>query len=340
MPVEWTEGFDAESSNDVNYNGIKWDAPGYNTGAIGTGRFSGNCFTVSGGGTIRIFKTLPGGAQATRVIGIAVKINATKGSPLFGFADGGTPQAEVGITADGHWTVQRNGTVLATSTQTYVVGTWYYLEFKATVGEAAGSPAGAYELRLWDAANSIEGTAILTASSVDTQHTANASANQLYIGGATPNFSYDDIYVASGFLGECRILTNMPTGDSATNKQWTPSTGTTHYTLVDEVGTNADTDYVSSSTPGQIDTFTFASVTIPGSILAVATNIVARKDDAGTRQICEECRSNSANYDGATKSLGSSYGAIQEIREKNPNTNLAWTNSELNAAEFGMKVVA
>lgn len=47
--------------------------------------------------------------------------------------------------------------------------------------------------------------------------------------------------------------TLMPVSDSAT--QWTPSSGSTHYVLVDEASCNGTTDYVSTNTVGNKDSY-------------------------------------------------------------------------------------
>ncbi len=48
--------------------------------------------------------------------------------------------------------------------------------------------------------------------------------------------------------------TLLPTSDG-NYTQWTPSTGTTHYTLVDETTCNGTTDYVSETTVGERDSY-------------------------------------------------------------------------------------
>jgi hypothetical protein len=60
----------------------------------------------------------------------------------------------------------------------------------------------------------------------------------------------------------------------------------------------------------------------------------------GTRQIAEVCRSGGTNYVGTTQTLGSSYLMYRQIHETDPATSAAWTQTGLNSAEFGVKVVA
>jgi hypothetical protein len=48
----------------------------------------------------------------------------------------------------------------------------------------------------------------------------------------------------------------------------------------------------------------------------------------------------STDYEGASQNVGTDYRVYREIIEQNPNTTAAWTESEINGAEFGYKVQA
>jgi hypothetical protein len=156
----------------------------------------------------------------------------------------------------------------------------------------------------------------------------------------------DDLYIltTSGsanttFWGDVHIEARFPTSD-ATYSQWTPSTGTDHYALVDETTPNT-TDYVSSLTPGQKDTYGFQDLTATdGTVMAVQEMIYAQKSDAGARSIAGLSRVSSTDYDGETKALTSSYTYYTHVMERNPNTGIAWTISEVNASEFGVDEIA
>ncbi len=66
--------------------------------------------------------------------------------------------------------------------------------------------------------------------------------------------------------------TLVPTADGAYT-QWTPSTGTTHYTTVDEANCNANTDYVSTSTVGNRDSYSVNISSIPVGAVITQINI-------------------------------------------------------------------
>ncbi len=240
--------------------------------------------------------------------------------------------------------VSRNGTTLAVGTTVLSYGVYYYVELKATIHNTVG----AYEVHLNSSAEPN-----LTASGVNTRGIGtNNSADSVSCGGATgtnvPSAYWDDFYccdtsgsVNIDFLGDVAIQCLLPNGDGA-NQQWTPSSGTTHYTLVDETTPNDDTDYVSDATAGDRDTYTYGDLrAATGNVLAVQVLIYARKDDAGTRQIAPVVRISGTNYDGATlPNLGTTYTWYPALYETSPASAAAWTVSEVNAAEFGVKLVA
>lgn len=331
MALEFMDGFDHYNSG-TNY-ARKWDTTSTGMGPV-AGRFGGTAANTQNNPATLIQGQLA--SVATRVVGFAFQIfPSIATNPWLQLTDAGTTQLDLRLTATAQIQVTRNGTVLGTSTLTLTTGIWYYLEFKATIDPTAGS----YEVRV-NGANWVSGTG------ANTRNTTNSSMNGIKFPNAGFPTIIDDLYILNtsgsannNFLGECRILTNLPTGDGASTT-WTTSTGTSHFALVDEANPNDDTDYNYSNTSGQIDLYTYASIANTGTIAAVQTVLTARKDDIGTRQIAEQCRSGGTTYTGpTTQTLGSAYLMYREIRETDPATGAAWTTTGVNAAQFGVKVV-
>lgn len=339
MALRFVDSFDHYATADVllKYN----SSSGTPTISAGNGRRSTASFRSATAGVL--IKTLD--AQASWVVGFSFKVAAlpTLGAlVILSLRDAGTTQVDVRLNTDGTMSVTRNGTNLSTSASALSGATTYYVEFKATISDAAGS----YTLR-------VNGGSFTTGSSVDTKNTANASANQIAVGAAgnqsQGNCDIDDLYVCDGtgsanndFLGDVRVDCYMPSGNG-NSSQLTGSDGnsTDNYALVDEASQNGDTDYVQSATSGQKDTYAFTDMShTPASIFGVQVNMVAKKDDSGNRSICAVTRSGGADTDGATQALSTSYSVYTEIRETDPNTSAAWTRTNLNNAEFGVKVAA
>ena len=115
---------------------------------------------------------------------------------------------------------------------------------------------------------------------------------------------------------------------------------TGHFDTVNDSAENGEQDYIASATPGNRDTFTFTNLGVTGVVKAVAIAHVSRKDDAGTRLVATVVRGGSTNYDNAsTQSLAATYAGQQQIYETDPgNASAAWTVSNVNAREYGIKL--
>jgi hypothetical protein len=336
MAVEFACGFDWFNSDTTLQRvfGASSSTSSYGTGRLGTGRTAGmqNRSIFSRGLT----------SKATRIVGWAIKspVALPNDQQLLIFTDAGTNQVDVRLDSTGALRVTRNGTTLGTSATGLIAvsAIWYYLEFKATISDAAGS----YELR-------INGINVLSGSSVDTKNTSNATADGwTLLCGNQSGWEIDDVISldttgsapGNNFLGEISIPYDAPNADGATTN-FIRSTGSTNFSCVDETSPNDDTDYVSSSTPGDIDLYSFPSRTINGTIVAVVNNLIARKDDIGTRVLSDEIRSGGSNSAGANQlTLTTSYAHLQQIRETDPATGVAWTNTGLNNVQLGETVVS
>ena len=220
----------------------------------------------------------------------------------------------------------------ATGTAAGTIVTWRgissYLEFKWTAGHLTIRCDGATVLDL--AGNFGAGP-----------------ANQITLGTSVGYYlTLDDIYVCddtgaanNDFLGDTRILSTIPTGDGA-ELQWTPSSGTTHYTLLDEATPNGDTDYISAAAAGQTDTFTFPALTLPtgyGILRAVQVMAYAKSPVGGVDRLAGIARVGGTDYPSAEGIVQAVYTGIANVFEGNPATGNPWTLAEVNAAEWGVK---
>lgn len=73
----------------------------------------------------------------------------------------------------------------------------------------------------------------------------------------------------------------LPTA-TGTYNEWTPNSGTTHYTAVDETTCNGTTDYVATSTIGKRDSYSIALSSIPNNALITNIAIVPCASRAST----------------------------------------------------------
>ncbi|HET7713846.1 MAG TPA: hypothetical protein VFK94_06425 [Patescibacteria group bacterium] len=318
---------------------LKWTSmPGACTiGAVGRNGTSG----LNAPGSQRYVTWNFLAAKQTVVSGFAWRANSGTAVIIWACRDAGTTQVDLRYNSAQKLEITRNGTVLATGATTITTGVFNYIEVKVKV---ASGTSGTYEVR-------INGVVELISAGANTQFTANATCDSFLLGnnassGFGTSHDFDDVYLCdtlgtynTDFLGDIRVQALLPNA-AGNYSQWTPTAGA-NYTNVDENPPNDDTDYVASSTVGQIDTYGFSDLTpTSGFIRAVQFIMDARKDDAGTRQIAAVVRQSGADYVGVTKSINASYAFYVDIMDSNPATSTTWTLAEVNADEFGIKVIA
>ena len=123
------------------------------------------------------------------------------------------------------------------------------------------------------------------------------------------------------------------TGDGATSG-WTPSTGTAHYAVIDEVPPNDDTDYLTDGGPSSVDLWTFAPVATDRTILGTVLTNYSRRT-AGTPSWTPVYRLAGGNVPGTAISPGAAYAYDSQVRATSPLDGEPWTVARLNAMEPG-----
>lgn len=338
MALRFIDSFDHYATADINQ---KYSSTS-GTVAVSAGNGRRSTSSLRCGLTGNVVRVID--SQGTWVVGFAIKF-AALGSGDVAFLiiqDGGSTQVDIRLRADGTLRATRNGTALATSTSALSANTTYYVETKVLISDTVGT----VEVRVNGSS-----TGWINITGQDTKNTANSTANSIVINGATSGGStdFDDYYICDGagsvnndFLGDVRVDCYMPNGNG-NSSQLVGSDGnsTDNYLLVDEASQDGDTDYVQSSTVNNKDTYAFTDMShTPSSIFGTQLNMIAKKDDSGTRSICSVVRSGGTDYDGDTQALGTTYSDYRQIRETDPATSAAWTRTNLNSAEFGVKVAA
>jgi hypothetical protein len=115
---------------------------------------------------------------------------------------------------------------------------------------------------------------------------------------------------------------------------------TSNFTAVDDAQDTGDTDYVSTTGSGNIDTYAIQDLTpTVGTVLSVVVNMVVRDDAGGSPTVQGVVRSGGTNYLGTAQNTSSGYNDLQEMYDVDPATGVAWTISGVNSAEAGIKKV-
>lgn len=354
----FTEGFDWSTAIADYITYVKWgdrssSSIGNTSGLLRFGASSGNYIAFNGANDY--IRRPIGQNLAAGVIGHARRL-ATSGTGLYRHnlitLWDTTATFQMGLISNNDLSVSvirtNWSTVLGTSAANVIIpDTWHYIEFKWKISDSIGGT---------DVIVYIDGTAVLTlAAASDTKNSANAYATHYGFGGNSPAittsignaFTYmDDHYLfdLTGSLnnapiGSLRIQTLFPNGDG-NSSQFVGSDGnsTNNSLLVDDPTTNT-TDYVESGTVGNKDTYAFGdTVATTTLVYGVVPNYVAIRTDTNPRSIAPVVRSGGTDYDGSNIALNATYTNHQQIYETNPATSSAFTKSEIDAAEFGMKV--
>ena len=338
MALRFLDSFDHYATADI---AKKWDTvAGTQNISLSHGRWGTFGARIFSNG-VTLTKNLD--SQQTWIIGGAIVLPAINtAGVIFGVMDTGSFQCELRTDGAGRLLITRNGTtILGPGTTFLIAGVSYYLEFKVTI---ANSPNGVAEAK-------IDGVTEISSSTLDTQNTANATANQIRLGpGAGGGFDYylDDFYVCDGtggvnddFLGDTRVQTIFPDANG-NSSQLVGSDGnsTDNYLLVDETTPNT-ADYVESSTVGDKDTYNYGSLTpTTGAVYGVQILPYAAKTDAGVRSIQAIARHSATEEDtGADMVLSTTVRYFMDVRDTKPGGG-SWSISDVNAAEFGVKVTA
>ena len=250
--------------------------------------------------------------------------------------DGVSEQLVLRQDASGGLFLDRGATNLDSNAYGLLSNTWYYIEIDVTWGDGT---AGAYDVY-------VNGQNIMSGTSVDTRNITGDNCVGVELqGNSAGNAWFDDLVCIDGSgtdqttrIGPCFIETVIPNADGTT-VNFTPSAGSNWQNVDDGNAPDDDTTYNSSSTVNHKDLYGMAALTGNiGTVYAVMARSMVRGVDAGTRGLKAVARSNVTEVDGTEKFVDQRYIYIDHIYENDPNGGGAWTESAVNAAEFGIKI--
>lgn len=322
-----------------------WDSGSTSGVSLITGRFTGTqALQVSSAGTIALTKS-SGANDAVHHIVCAFRQTATlTGTTLGGYfqlVDGTTNQCAVVFRSDGAMLLASGGptgTVLDTYTGAVTAAnTWFAFEIEVVVNNTTGS---------WSIRKNGNTSNDHTLGSLNTRGgTTNNYANKFSLGtsGAFTHQFADVLWrsdpTSVAFVGDIRCYTRMPASDAS--KQWTPNSGTTNYTQVDEIHQDGTTSYVYDSTSGQGDFYTIGTLAAdPASVVCVTTRGFFEKSDAGTRGAAVQLKSGATTVTSTATLLSTSFGWLWRTDLTDPNTSAAWTAAHVDSVQIGPTVTS
>lgn len=230
----------------------------------------------------------------------------------------------------------RGTTLIATSSMKVPGGTnsWVWFSVLVTVNSVAGN----VKMRIGPA------SVLDVDFTGNTQNTANARIDQVRLGRISggSHVGLDNLFITSALVTDTPLTERrihgaiLPTGNDTV--QWTPSANT-NWQNVNDATPNGDTNYNSSNTSGQQDTFATSWPSIGNVVHAVKSSVSARKEDAGTQNIQHVLKIGSTSYASGNKLLDTAYRRTTETWLTNPATGTDWAQSDFNSSfTFGYKV--
>lgn len=156
----------------------------------------------------------------------------------------------------------------------------------------------------------------------------------------------DDFYIlnTSGTennirLGDGRMTTLLPRGDVGPN-QGTPSSGSSHFAMVDEATSDYNTTTLTlTNTAGQEELFDFTPLTTtPEAIFSVRVFNTLQKSDGAPCTGSAVIKSGGSVANGANNAVLTSYSTTEGIFENDPATGVPWLYSSVNAINAGFVV--
>ena len=231
--------------------------------------------------------------------------------------------------ANGIQVRQGDGTILGTTADGVIKeGKYHFIEVKITVS----ATVGVVEIK-------IDETQVLNLTSQDTKNGSDYLSHIIFKSIYNQiDVWIDDIYIYDAdFLGNCHVKTFYPDADG-NSSDFTRSTGSNDYECVDETPSNEDTDYISSDTLNHKSIFGITTGSLP-TVKGIQLNNHCKLDEAGARKITPIIRSNSTDYQGTeSNALVEDYAFESEIFEDDPDDSGVWTQTKLEAAEFGLEI--
>lgn len=317
-----------------------WTQSNFRMDVISGGR-NGQALEIFFGSVL--FKTL--GHASSWVIGIAFKINSGNGGGLlFQLLNNSTSLFALGTNFDNTLVMYAGGNggpVIGVSDQAIHRNVWYYAEVVVSYsGSSNIQTTGKLYVNgdVWIAQNSTN-SGVNVSSLVSGTVTTNVVYMEPGIVSAGST-SFDDIYFRSGTstrFGDVKIVGIVPDGDTA-HSDWTPNSGSVHFSRVNEIPADYDTTYLSTATAGNLDIWDWQDIpSFTGTLQSVVISICARKDDEGSKAF--QIVAGASGTDDVSEDfyVGDNYVYHHTGWDEIPGGG-SWTRAAFNAEKWGVKV--
>lgn len=256
-------------------------------------------------------------------------------------AGGGAVQLRFNFTSGNLMNVYRgeNTTLLATGTKVFTLGVWYWVAVKIVISNTVGVVQ-----------TKVDNVDDINLTGADTCANANEYADQFdwFNQSGAANIWIDNWHLYNGADAapwnaistvERRVYFFMPNADG-TPVDWTASAGA-DWQCIDEIPPNGDTDYIKSSTVGNITVVDKANVSGIATINFVQVMAGARRDDAVARGFKIVAKDVGGTYAKSSEyALTASYTYYLMGWLQDPVAVSAWTPTNFDAYTFGVELTS
>jgi len=225
-----------------------------------------------------------------------------------------------------------SGTLLgSTAGPVLTANAWQHVEIKAVLD----STTGEIEIR-------VEGANVLSLTGQNTSESDLPCAQVAFnvtISTSTPEYYLKDVVIwntagayNTDFLGSVAVYTLRPDSDVALN--WTPSTGSTGWQILDNSPPN-DAQYITAGNSPIPSAYRATLTNLPPDVTSVKglmSVVRARKSDGGDGQLQVGIESGSAVDLGADRPITTAFTYWADVSEENPDTIAPWTPATANSA--------
>lgn len=223
-----------------------------------------------------------------------------------------------------------NSTVIHTAPGFFTLNSWCSIAIVAKIHSSAGV------LKIWR-----NGELVIDMTNINLKNPSYATVTGALLGWAS-HFDFDDFrydYGTQTPIQEGRSVQTVVNADIEAD--WTRLSGSNNFDMVKEATCDGDTTYNSTSTIDARDLFSLAGLGFnPDAIHAVQLLYAARKDDVATRVLQSVLKSDSEEVLGDDNYLTTNYTWKGSIFELNPDGNVAWNKTSVEALQIGYQFIA
>ncbi len=292
-----------------------------------------------------IFKTLPHASEW--VVEFAFRINSGNGGGTLFQLLNNDDAAPICISPnfDGTITVYAGGVggpILGTSDKVLHRNQWYHASLVVSLAESGGTIRTTADLKI-NGETWVPSATVNTGIPVSSLLSGDATVNVAYFEpglSSAGNSDIDDLVIRSGTttrFGDVEILGIVPNGDVVSD--FTTSSGSAHFSLVNEIPVDNDTTYVKSGTIAQQDIWDWQDIpTFSGTLKSVVISMCARKDDEGSKAFKIVVGDTGTEDESEDFYVGDSYIYHHTAWDLDPNGDIPWTRTNFNSKRWGVKI--